>query len=46
MVWRSILLWLLAVVVLILIVGIVVGAVEAWPWMKKFKNNNEDANAP
>jgi hypothetical protein len=42
MVWRSLLPWLLLLLPVAAILVLIVGTVEAWPWMKKFKNTNED----
>jgi hypothetical protein len=41
--WQSILPWLLAVA---LVLVVIVGTVEAWSRVKKFKNKNGDANKP
>ena len=35
--WRSVFLWL-GFAVVVLIFGLV--TIEAWPWMKKFRNTN------
>jgi hypothetical protein len=39
MVLRSILLWLLLVAAMLFLI---MGTVEAWPWIKKYKNANDD----